>query len=61
VNGSGVSENLLDGPLSLQASNSLEEFRAIAERHSERLSSKKDNLIELSKVTEKKLQAFGYV
>ena len=55
------SENMLHKELSAEARNSLEEFRAIAERHAERLLSKKDNVIEISKVTEKKLQALGYV
>jgi arylsulfatase A-like enzyme len=55
------SENLLDQELPAEARNSLEEFRAIAERHAERLAGKKDHVVEVSKVTEKKLQALGYV
>lgn len=55
------SENLLDQELTVEARNSLEEFRAIAERHAERLLSRKDHVVEISKVTEKKLQALGYV
>ena len=61
VNGDGRSENLLDKELSAGAIRLLEELRAVVQRHAERVRSKRDTVVELSKVTEKKLQAFGYV
>lgn len=61
VNGGERSENLLDKELTADGRRALEEFRAVAQRHAERLLTKKDNIVKLSKVTEKKLQAFGYV
>jgi arylsulfatase A-like enzyme len=61
VNGGGRSENVLDREMPTDGRRALEEFRAIAQRHAERLLTKKDNVVELSTATEKKLQAFGYV
>lgn len=61
INGGGVSENLLDSALDAEAQNALEEFRAVAERHCDRLQGRKDHVVELSDITEKKLKAFGYV
>jgi arylsulfatase A-like enzyme len=57
----GLSANLLDRPLAREGSSALEEFRAMAERHAERFLSNRDNVVELSKGTQKKLQALGYV
>jgi arylsulfatase A-like enzyme len=57
----GASSNLLDKTLPEAGRRALEEFRAVAERHAERLLSKKDNVTELSTTTEKKLRALGYV
>lgn len=61
IGAGGPSDNLLDKPFIEEGRKTLEEFRAIAERHSERFLSKKDNVVELSKGTEKKLRALGYV
>ncbi|HKY04049.1 MAG TPA: sulfatase-like hydrolase/transferase, partial [Blastocatellia bacterium] len=61
INGDGVSANLLDSALDTEAQNILDEFRAVAERHSDRLQGRKDHVVELSDITEKKLKAFGYV
>lgn len=61
VNADGASANLLDGPLPEEGRRVLEEFRSVAERHIERLLSKQDSITELSKGTEKKLRALGYV
>lgn len=57
----GLSGNLLDGPLPEDGRRALEEFRAVAGRHTERLLSNTDRLTGLSDVTEKKLRALGYV
>jgi arylsulfatase A-like enzyme len=61
VGGEGRSENLLHGLLPPEGGEALEELRAVAERHVERLCGKKDNVVELSRITEKKLRALGYV
>lgn len=61
IAGEEVSTNLLDTSLPEAGRRALEEFRAVAERHAERLLGKKDNLTELSSTTEKKLRALGYV
>jgi arylsulfatase A-like enzyme len=55
------SANLLHGPLTPEAGKTVEELRAVAERHVERLCGRKDNVVELSRNTEKKLRALGYV
>lgn len=57
----GASTNLVDAALPEAGRQALEEFRAVAERHTERLLSKKDHITELSSTTEKKLRALGYV
>lgn len=57
----GLSRNLLDGPLAEDGRRSLEDFRSVVERHTERLLSNRDRLTDLSDVTEKKLRALGYV
>jgi hypothetical protein len=56
-----ASTNLLTTSLPEAGRLALEEFRSIAERHAERLLSKKDNITELSDTTAKKLHALGYV
>jgi arylsulfatase A-like enzyme len=56
-----ASTNLLTTPLPEAGRLALEEFRSIAERHTERLLSNKDNITELSDTTAKKLRALGYV
>lgn len=56
-----ASPNLLITSLPEAGRLALEEFRSIAERHTERLLSKKDNVTELSDTTAKKLRALGYV
>ena len=56
-----ASPNLLTTSLPEAGRLALEEFRSIAERHTERLLSKKDNVTELSETTAKKLRALGYV
>ena len=56
-----ASTNLLTTSLPEAGRLALEEFRSIAERHTERLLSKKDNVTELSDATAKKLRALGYV
>ena len=57
----GASSSLLDTALPEGGRRTLKEFRAVAERHTERLLSNKDNVTELSATTEKKLRALGYV
>jgi len=56
-----ASPNLLTTSLPEAGRLALEEFRSIAERHTERLLSKKDNVTELSETTARKLRALGYV
>jgi arylsulfatase A-like enzyme len=56
-----ASTNLLTTSLPEAGRLALEEFRSIAERHTERLLSNKDNITELSQTTAKKLRALGYV
>jgi len=56
-----ASTNLLITSLPEAGRLALEEFRSIAERHTERVLSKKDNITELSDTTAKKLRALGYV
>jgi arylsulfatase A-like enzyme len=61
VDEGGASANLLDSALPDDGCRALEEFRAVAERHAERVLSNKDHVTELSRATEKKLRALGYV
>lgn len=56
-----ASPNLLTTSLPEAGRLALDEFRSIAERHTERLLSNKDNVTELSNTTAKKLRALGYV
>lgn len=56
-----ASGNLLTTSLPEAGRLALEEFRSIAERHTERLLSNKDNITALSDTTAKKLRALGYV
>jgi len=56
-----ASSNLLTDPLPETGRLALEEFRSIAERHTERLLSNKHNITELSDTTARKLRALGYV
>lgn len=57
----GVSPDLLSRPIPDAGRKMLEEFRSIAERHAERLLSRRSSVVELTRETEKKLQALGYV
>jgi len=61
IRGNEASPNMLTTSLPEAGLLALEEFRSIAERHTERLLSKKDNVTELSDTTAKKLRALGYV
>jgi arylsulfatase A-like enzyme len=61
IRGGNLSANSLQTLLNDQERSTLDEFRAIAERHIERFSAKKGRIVELSEVTEKKLRALGYV
>jgi hypothetical protein len=61
IDAEGASGNLLDDPLPESGRRVLDEFRSVAERHTERLLGQQENLTELSKATEKKLRALGYV
>lgn len=61
VGADGASANVLDAALPDDGRRALEEFRAVAERHAERVLSNKDHVTELSRTTERKLRALGYV
>jgi arylsulfatase A-like enzyme len=61
IGNAGPSSNLMDHPMTDNGLEALEEFRAIADRHAERLLGKRDVVVELSKTTERKLRALGYV
>jgi len=61
ISANGHSDNLLDKPLVEEGRKALDEFRAIAERHTERFRSKKDNIVGLSSGIEKRLRALGYL
>ncbi|RME45805.1 MAG: hypothetical protein D6791_09875 [Chloroflexi bacterium] len=61
VGETGLSANWLDRPLPGEGRQVLEEFRSIAQRHSDRYFGRKERVVALSTLTEKKLRALGYL
>jgi arylsulfatase A-like enzyme len=61
IGSNGISRDLMGHPLTPDGNKSLEEFRAVAERQTERMLAKRDNVVALSAATAGKLRALGYL